>query len=111
MSAEQFARTTGSACPQYGHSKSPYSTTRDRGVGRAADVVALGVDRRDQVRSSCSASPSSARARRAGDSSAVTRKTTQVSTEASTAADERAELGLGQLAPVEGAVGDQQRRR
>ena len=35
---------TGSASAQYGHSKSPYCEERDRRVGAAADVVALGID-------------------------------------------------------------------
>ena len=43
------SRTTGSAWPQYGHSKSPYSSTVTGASTRAADVVALRVDRIGEV--------------------------------------------------------------
>ncbi len=39
---------TGSARPQYGHSKSPYSTSAT-GIGGAEDVVDLGIDRLGKV--------------------------------------------------------------
>ena len=59
---------------------------RDRRLGRAADVVALGVDRGRRGRSSTSAVPSSARIRSGAGSRAVARKTSQVSAEATSAA-------------------------
>ena len=40
---------TGSARPQYGHSKSPYSSRVIGRLHRAADVVALRIDWRGQV--------------------------------------------------------------
>ena len=67
------SRTTGSAWPQYGHSKSPNSMTVIDASARPADVVAVGVDLGDQVLDQADGRRAAPGPVAAGDSSPVSR--------------------------------------
>ena len=103
------SRITGSAWPQYGHSKSPYSTQRHGRVVGAADVVALGVDVLGEVEQVVGgAARSGARAPRRAAARSRGRRP-RPSSGATSAAGEHAELRLLELLAVEGEARDQQR--
>ena len=102
------SRTTGSACPQYGHWKSPYSTTRDGRAGRAADVVALRIDRRDQVDELFRVAEQQACPLRLGQRGGHPEHGPGQQRR-DHPGGEHADLRLGQLVALEGQVGDQQR--
>ena len=105
------SRTTGSACPQYGHSKSPNSMTVTDASQRPADVVAFGVDLGDRGPGSASVVAQQRPGPPRRGQQPVSRKTIQVSSDGEHGRGQHAELRLGQFGTGECAVGDQQRHR
>ena len=83
---------------------------RDRRVGGAADVVALGVDRLGEVEDVLGGADELARAQRRGQRS-ITRKTSQPIAAAAIAAAKTPSFASSSVRPVEREAGDQQRHR